>query len=595
MKLKIYIPLILILAICNSINAQNANTTLSNLINPTAVNANLLPDKDNKRSLGNAGKGWKLLYLDSAIFLGGNPFIKINNSFSRNTIVGVNAMHDNDLSNSNTALGYDALYSNTTGGENVATGALILNHNTTGNDNTATGYEALNQNTTGSFNTANGDYASFYDTSGSYNIAIGNAALFINSNGSENVAIGDSAAYAQNTNVYSNTAIGARALRYNIKGTANTACGSFALYKNKATNNSAFGNASLTDNTTGNNNSAFGNSALYNNTAGSYNTALGESAGNNVTNGSNNTFVGYNADCGSGGHLTNSVAIGNGTSVTADNTVRIGNSSITSIGGFVNWSNISDGRVKKNIKQNVPGLIFINKLQPITYNLDLDAADKILDIPQHKNTDGTIIQLSADEQNARKAKEQIVYTGFVAQNVEKTAAQLNYDFSGVDAAKNEHDLYGLRYSDFVVPLVKAVQELSAQNDSLKNENDVQQNQINKLQQELDEIKTMLSSNQNKLSAAITQNSTIISSASLSQNIPNPFSNTTTINYTLPQAYSSAKIIVTDKMGNTLEQINLSANKGSLNVDAAMLSAGSYQYSLYVDGKLIASKQMIISK
>ena len=38
--------------------------------------------------------------------------------------------------------------------------------------------------------------------------------------------------------------------------------------------------------------------------------------------------------------------------------------------------------------------------------------------------------------------------------------ELNYGFSGVDAAKGDKDLYALRYSDFVMPLVKAVQDLS---------------------------------------------------------------------------------------------------------------------------------------
>ena len=42
---------------------------------------------------------------------------------------------------------------------------------------------------------------------------------------------------------------------------------------------------------------------------------------------------------------------------------------------------------------------------------------------------------------------------------------------GVDAPQNEHDLYGLRYAEFVVPLVKAVQELAAEVATLKKEND----------------------------------------------------------------------------------------------------------------------------
>jgi len=83
---------------------------------------------------------------------------------------------------------------------------------------------------------------------------------------------------------------------------------------------------------------------------------------------------------------------------------------------------------------------------------------------------------------------------------------------------------------------------------------------------------------------------------LRQNIPNPFSNSTTINYTLPQHYSSAKIIITDKNGNTLKQINLyDKDKGSVLVDASTLSSGAYQYSLIVDGRMISSKQMMLIK
>jgi uncharacterized Zn ribbon protein len=52
-----------------------------------------------------------------------------------------------------------------------------------------------------------------------------------------------------------------------------------------------------------------------------------------------------------------------------------------------------------------------------------------------------------------------------------------------------------------------------------------------------------------------------------QNNLSPFSNSTTINYSLPVKFSSAKIIITDKNGNALKRITLSNNK------------------LYVDGKI----------
>ncbi len=91
-------------------------------------------------------------------------------------------------------------------------------------------------------------------------------------------------------------------------------------------------------------------------------------------------------------------------------------------------------------------------------------------------------------------------------------------------------------------------------------------------------------------------------AVLSQNFPNPFSNSTTISYSIPQQFSSAKIIITHKNGNVLKQINLPAgkqglpgNRGLVNIDASTLLPGAYQYSLYVDGRLIDTKQMILSK
>ena len=78
----------------------------------------------------------------------------------------------------------------------------------------------------------------------------------------------------------------------------------------------------------------------------------------------------------------------------------------------------------------------------------------------------------------------MLQTGFIAQEVERAAQKLGYEFSGVDAPKNENDHYGLRYAEFTVPLVKAVQELSQQNEALKAEN-------KKMQVELSAIKEML--------------------------------------------------------------------------------------------------------
>jgi hypothetical protein len=269
----------------------------------------------------------------------------------------------------------------------------------------------------------------------------------------------------------------------------------------------------------------------------------------------------------------------------------MGNGATGSYRAYANWSNISDGRFKKNINENVPGLVFINKLQPITYTLDATGIDNFLhaDLLQDKQIGG---QAKALMSKALAEREKVTYTGFIAQDVEKAAKSLNYDFSGVDAAKNDKDLYGLRYAEFVVPLVKAVQELSKMNDA-KDSGIQQQNiKIDNLQQQLNELKKMIAVNQ---SPAVADNSTIMSSASLQQNTPNPFTNATNIKYSLPLSYSSAKIIVTGNNGIALKQINVTGKEGSVTIDASTLATGAYQYSLYVDGRLIDTKQMIATK
>ncbi len=64
-------------------------------------------------------------------------------------------------------------------------------------------------------------------------------------------------------------------------------------------------------------------------------------------------------------------------------------------------------------------------------------------------------------------KPNIIFTGFIPLEVEESAESIGYDFSGVDPAQHERDHYGIRYAEFVVSLVKAVQELAAENEELK--------------------------------------------------------------------------------------------------------------------------------
>ena len=241
----------------------------------------------------------------------------------------------------------------------------------------------------------------------------------------------------------------------NKTGTGNCAFGQQALNSNTASYNSAFGYLALDLNSTGSPNSAFGYYALVGNSTGSHNVAVGDLALATNTTGTENTAVGDYAGP-STAALTNTGAFGYGAKATVSNEILIGNAAVTTIGGFAAWMNFSDGRYKKNIQSNVPGLAFINKLNPVTYTLDVAGIESKL----HSAPDDAVMKQAMQEKAA------VVYTGFVAQEVEKAADSLNFIFSGVDRPKDVNSsFYGLRYSDFVPPLVKAVQELSASSNS----------------------------------------------------------------------------------------------------------------------------------
>ena len=120
------------------------------------------------------------------------------------------------------------------------------------------------------------------------------------------------------------------------------------------------------------------------------------------------------------------------------------------------------------MKEDVPGLSFITLLHPVTYQLDREKINDFNGVNERRR------KLKEENPGAEFLggdKYSPVTTGFIAQEVEEAAKQIGYDFSGVDAPRNDNDFYGLRYAEFVVPLVKAVQELKAENDALKAEND----------------------------------------------------------------------------------------------------------------------------
>ena len=81
---------------------------------------------------------------------------------------------------------------------------------------------------------------------------------------------------------------------------------------------------------------------------------------------------------------------------------------------------------------------------------------------------------------------------------------------------------------------------------------------------------------------------------LFQNIPNPFDNTTSIGYYIPITYSNANIVISSTTGQLLNNIAVEVKgEGSIEIGKASLQSGMYFYTLFVDGKKIDTKRMII--
>ncbi|MFT3946031.1 MAG: hypothetical protein QM763_03575 [Agriterribacter sp.] len=208
MKSKFYMAVLLIASLGSyqQIFSQ-ANTALSNLVSPTAINQNLTAGTNNTLNLGSTAQNWKNIYIGTEYYLK-NVRILYSPGTS-NFFAGQNAGNANTTGYGNTAFGYRALYSNTTGNTNIAIGAAALYSSVASNGSIAVGDSALLKST-GLLNVAVGSKSLISNTTGIGNVAFGYKALDFNTAGHRNTALGYYADVSV-ANLTNATAIGANA------------------------------------------------------------------------------------------------------------------------------------------------------------------------------------------------------------------------------------------------------------------------------------------------------------------------------------------------------------------------------------------------
>jgi hypothetical protein len=268
----------------------------------------------------------------------------------------------------------------------------------------------------------------------------------------------------------------------------------------------------------------------------------------------------------------------------------------------------SDSTIKTKVNSFSNALSIIKKLQPRTYYYDSNNTYKLkIDTAMHY--------------------------GFIAQQVKRTvpcmvrtvATPPQWD-TGMHITAAASTINALDYNQFAAILTAGFQEQMqiSNSDSIKQKltNDTLRATNDSLRYTLDSLRNAFKSIQNCLTQLCSHgqvhhhggnggsgdsNSTIsnvldVSLSSMAdapllyQNIPNPFSGNTKINYYLPEGTQGATMVFYDNYGNQLKQVQLSqTGNGTLNINPENLNAGIYSYSLVVNGKIIDTKRMILQK
>lgn len=216
----------------------------------------------------------------------------------------------------------------------------------------------------------------------------------------------------------------------------------------------------------------------------------------------------------------------------------------------------SDSRVKENVVNIENALAKVTELRPIQYDIKENFYDSIAD---------------------PKAREYVMNhggrnrIGFISQEVQVI-------FPELVSEEPQSGLLGINTIDMIPYLVQAIKEQ---------------------QKEIEELKDLLNKETgtaNLKSYSLFENESAEAPASLSQNKPNPFSSETRIEMFVPQSVANAILYVYDLQGKQVKSITVTGRGATFEtIHGSELQAGLYIYSLVTDGKLIGSKQMVLTE
>ena len=180
-----------------------------------------------------------------------------------------------------------------------------------------------------------------------------------------------------------------------------------------------------------------------------------------------------------------------------------------------------------------------------------------------------------DELHLSQAKQH----GFISQELAEVFPELTKDinqpiFDENGGVKSEVSFKALNYVGLISVLTAAVQELNTE--------------LTQVRQDLEEYKA-----NDAVRSQIIQNSSSVNGYSIEQNVPNPFSDRTSIRFQLAPGVETATLSIFNLNGAFVRDYQLNGNAGEVEILASEIGKGMYIYSLNQNGQEIISKRMII--
>jgi len=265
--------------------------------------------------------------------------------------------------------------------------------------------------------------------------------------------------------------------------------------------------------------------------------------------------------------------------VESDYRLHVQGNAFKSEGGDL-WNVLSDKRLKRNVKKYDGGLDVIKQLNPVTYEYNGKAGTKT-----GKEHIGVIAQ------ELQRVAPHMVSTFHVTTADDGGVEYIDGRLDGEIVTRTEHEYLSINASSLKWMMVNAIQEqqqiIEAQNQETAD-----------LCEEVAELKEMIQAILNGQNTDTNRQNIELNGrgAYLEQNQPNPFNSHTLIKYYVAEDATDAVVNIFDMNGQLIHSERIvKTGAGEIQIKAGTISAGTYSYSLVVDGRVLDTKRMVIAK